>query len=80
MGKNIISGGRGREGSVNEKGGGGKKGWFRYGRRWGRILEDQKFERCFVPNSNKGRSVHTLAFVLIELHVFCKSYLVSWVF
>jgi hypothetical protein len=35
---------------------------------------------CFVPNSKKGQSVHTLVFVLLEFHVFCKLYLISWVF
>jgi hypothetical protein len=38
------------------------------------------FHGCFVPNSKKGKSVHTLVFVLLEFHVFCKLYLVSWVF
>ena len=37
------------------------------------------FHGCFVPTS-KGQSVHTLFFVLLEFHVFCKWYLVSWVF
>ena len=38
------------------------------------------FHGCFVPNSKKGQSVHTLVFVLLEFHVFCKLYLISWVF
>jgi hypothetical protein len=38
------------------------------------------FHVCFVPNSKKGEIVHTLVFVLLEFHVFCKLYLVSWVF
>jgi hypothetical protein len=38
------------------------------------------FHGCFVPNSKKGLSVHILVFVLLEFHVFCKLYLVSWVF
>jgi hypothetical protein len=42
------------------------------------FIEDQK--PYFVPNSKKGQSVHTLVFVLLEFHVFCKLYLVSWVF
>jgi hypothetical protein len=33
------------------------------------------FYGCFVPNSKKGQSVHTLVFVLLEFHVFCKLYL-----
>jgi hypothetical protein len=37
------------------------------------------FHGCFVLNSKKGQSVHTLVFILIEFHVFCKLYLVSWV-
>jgi hypothetical protein len=37
------------------------------------------FHGCFVPISKKGQSVHTLVFVLLEFHVFCKLYLVSWV-
>jgi hypothetical protein len=38
------------------------------------------FYGCFVPNSKKGQSVHTLVFVPLEFHVFCKLYLISWVF
>ena len=38
------------------------------------------FHGCFVPNSKKGQSVHTFVFVLLEFHVFCKLYLISWVF
>ena len=38
------------------------------------------FHGYFVPPSKKGKSVHTLVFVLLEFHVFCKFYLVSWVF
>jgi hypothetical protein len=30
------------------------------------------FYGCFVPNSKKGQSVHTLVFVLLEFHVFSK--------
>jgi hypothetical protein len=30
------------------------------------------FPGCFVPNSKKGQSVHTLVFILLEFHVFCK--------
>jgi hypothetical protein len=26
---------------------------------------------CFVPNSKKGQSDHSLVFVLLEFHVFC---------
>jgi hypothetical protein len=37
------------------------------------------FDGCFVPNSKKGQSVHTLVFVLLQFHVFCKLYLVSWI-
>ena len=33
------------------------------------------FHGCFVPNSKKGQSVHTLVFVLLEFHVFCNLYL-----
>ena len=38
------------------------------------------FHGCSVPNSKKGQSIHTLVFVLPELHVFRKLYLISWVF
>jgi hypothetical protein len=38
------------------------------------------FHECFVPNSKKRQSVYTLVFVLLEFPVFCKLYLVSWVF
>jgi hypothetical protein len=38
------------------------------------------FHGCFVPNSKKGQSVHILVFILVEFHVFCKLYFVSWVF
>jgi hypothetical protein len=37
------------------------------------------FHGSFAPNSKKGQSVHTLVSVLLEFHVFCKLYLVSWV-
>ena len=37
------------------------------------------FHGCFVPNSKKGQSVHTLVFVLLEFHVFHKLHLISWV-
>jgi hypothetical protein len=40
----------------------------------------KSFHGCFVSNSKKGQSVHTLVFVLLEFHVFCRLYLVSWVF
>jgi hypothetical protein len=33
------------------------------------------FHGCFVPNSNKGQSVHIFVFVLLEFYVFCKLYL-----
>jgi hypothetical protein len=29
----------------------------------------------FVPHSQKERSIHTLVFVLLDFHVFCKMYL-----
>jgi hypothetical protein len=29
------------------------------------------FHGCFVPNSKKGQSDHTLVFILLEFHVFC---------
>jgi hypothetical protein len=32
------------------------------------------FDGCFVPKSKKGKSVHTLVFVLLEFHVFHKLY------
>ena len=32
------------------------------------------------PSSKKGQSVHTLVFILLEFHVFCKLYLVSLIF
>ena len=35
---------------------------------------------CFAPNSKKGQSIHALVFVLPELYVFRKLYLISWVF
>ena len=38
------------------------------------------FHGCFVPNSKKGQSVHTLVFVLLEFHVFSKLYLIFWLF
>jgi hypothetical protein len=38
------------------------------------------FHGCFVPNSKKGQTVHALVFVLLEFQVFCKLYLVPWVF
>jgi hypothetical protein len=37
------------------------------------------FHGCFVPNSKKGQSVHTLVFVLLEFHAFSKLYPISWV-
>jgi hypothetical protein len=36
------------------------------------------FHGCFVPNSKKGQSVHTLVFIL-EFHAFSKLYLISCV-
>ena len=33
-----------------------------------------------VSNSKKGQSVHTLVFVLVQCHVFCKLYLISRVY
>jgi hypothetical protein len=33
------------------------------------------FHGCVVLNSKKGQSVHTLVFVLLTFHVFCKLYL-----
>jgi hypothetical protein len=38
------------------------------------------FHGCFVPNSNKGQSVHPLVFVLLEFHALSKLYLISWAF
>jgi hypothetical protein len=38
------------------------------------------FHGCFVPNTKKGQSIHTLVFILLEFDVFCKLYLESWVF
>jgi hypothetical protein len=38
------------------------------------------FHWCFVPNSKKGQRVHTLVFIILQFHVFCKLNLVSWVF
>jgi hypothetical protein len=38
------------------------------------------FHWYFVPNSKKGQSIHTLVFILLEFHVFCKLYIVYWVF
>jgi hypothetical protein len=37
------------------------------------------FHGCYVPNSKKGQSVHTLVFVLLEFPAFSKLYLISWV-
>jgi hypothetical protein len=37
------------------------------------------FHGCFVPNSKKGQSVHTLVFILLQFHAFSKLYLISWV-
>ena len=37
------------------------------------------FHGCFAPNSKKGQSVHTLVFILLEFHMICKLYLISWV-
>ena len=33
------------------------------------------FHEFFVPHSKKERSIHTLVFLLLEFHVFCKLYL-----
>jgi hypothetical protein len=33
------------------------------------------FHGCFISNSKKEHSVHTLVFILLEFHVFCKLYL-----
>ena len=33
------------------------------------------FHGCFVPHSKKEWSIHTLVFLLLEFHVFCKLYL-----
>ena len=33
------------------------------------------FHRYFVPPSKKEQSIHPLAFLLLEFHVFCKLYL-----
>ena len=33
------------------------------------------FHGCFVPNSKKGQSVHTLVFILLEFYAFNKLYL-----
>jgi hypothetical protein len=33
-----------------------------------------------VSTSKNGQSVHTWVFVLLKFHVFCKLYLISWVF
>ena len=35
------------------------------------------FNGCFVPNSKKGQSVHTLVFVLLEFHAFSKLYILG---
>jgi hypothetical protein len=33
------------------------------------------FHGYFVPHSKKKQSIHTLVFILLEFHVFCKLYL-----
>jgi hypothetical protein len=38
------------------------------------------FHGCFVPNFKERQSVHTLVFILLEFYVFCKLYLISWIF
>jgi hypothetical protein len=38
------------------------------------------FHGCLTANSKKGQIVHTLDFILLQFHVFCKLYLISWVF
>ena len=38
------------------------------------------FHGCLALNFKKGQSIHTLVFVLPEIHVFHKLYLISWVF
>ena len=37
------------------------------------------FHGCFVPNSKKGQSIHTLFFILLAFLVFRKLYLISCV-
>jgi hypothetical protein len=53
--KKIILGGRGREGSWRERGGGGKKDVrVRCGRRWGRTTEGEEFEwRCVAEGDGE---------------------------
>jgi hypothetical protein len=53
----------------------------------GQSLDGHSFRLCskrclcnsingyFIPHSKKGRSIHTLVFLLLEFHVFCKLYL-----
>jgi hypothetical protein len=55
--------------------------------RVGQSLDGRSFRLCsklclcnsfpgyFVPHSKEGRSIHTLVFLLLEFHVFCKLYL-----
>ena len=38
------------------------------------------FHGYFVPSSKKERSIHTLVFLLLEFHVFCKLYLSLFLF
>jgi hypothetical protein len=40
-----------------------------------KLCLSNSFHGCFVPNSKKAQSVHTLFFVLLEFHVFRKLYL-----
>jgi hypothetical protein len=37
------------------------------------------FHGCFVPNSKKGQSVHTLVFILLEFHVFRYVLTYKWI-
>jgi hypothetical protein len=39
-----------------------------------KLCLSNSFHECFVPNSKKGKSVHTLV-VILEFHVFHKLYL-----
>jgi hypothetical protein len=34
----------------------------------------KSFHGYFVPHSNEEQSIHTLVFLLLEFHVFCKVY------
>ena len=39
-----------------------------------------QFAKHMKLKKNEDQSVDTLVFVLLEFHVFCKLYLISWVF